>query len=430
MFPLPVQIYNLGLIMYILVILFSYEVAFSILYIPSVHAAGNNSEGITTQDNAMNSKMLEYLVPGLVAAGASIAAAIIAASNQTKLKKLEEAKAEQDARRDYEYEARKRIYHELEPLIFLHVEDSDKAYNHIQELANMARLGTLSANLTIPFQDNYYFKATIYKLIRPMAVFALMQQRLTSYDLQLEDYFRAQYILAKCLYFSCTDDYYVALGGKNKEDWEYCLLCLFPGELKHPNEEKEKSIHPNHIVYNLLGMTQGVVDSLANSLINNRENRVLTFDEFEKKHFDKNVKMTASMQSMCELISKMNLNTEGYNARYVLLWRILVLHACIYRVMKVIKGTKQPHQQGIHNTIDREEIKEKIHDFLDKEATKFYWVLDSDKCAPEKQKQMDDSFKNSLIAIGKYLDDWLQSNYENSEKRNRKQNSFFRLSKI
>ena len=38
--------------------------------------------------------------------------------NQRIVKKLEAEQAEQNARRDYEYEARKRLYHECEPLLF------------------------------------------------------------------------------------------------------------------------------------------------------------------------------------------------------------------------------------------------------------------------------------------------------------------------
>jgi hypothetical protein len=428
---------------------------FNDLFVNSTaQAADGSSENVNTESTGMNTKMLEYLIPGLIAAFASIAAAIIAASNQSKLKKLEEAKAEQDARRDYEYEARKRIYHELEPLIFLHIEDSDRAYNHIKELANMAKLGTLSANLTLSgdlVEDNYYLKATIYKLIRPMAVFSLMQQHLTSYDIQLDDYLRLQYILAKCLYFSCTDDYYVALGSKKKEDYKLCLICRFHGSLKHP-EDKEKREHPNHIVYNILGMTQGVTDSLANSLIkfddNDNTYRVMTFDEFQIKHFDKYVKMTPSMQKICEVISKMNFNNfknrEDF-PRYVLLWRILVLHACIYSVMKYLRQ-KQSQQQDNPNTTH--EILNQIGNFIEKEkqAKEFNWVLQSNKFSPEEstkleeyynklsfddiQKNLEEHYTLSLDAIQKYLEDWLPSNYDNPIKRTKKHKSNFRLPKI
>ena len=417
--------------------LYSYELTFTDLWLPSVQAAENNSQDINTQSTAMNTKMLEYLIPAIIAAIASITGTIFAISNQTKLKKMEEAKAEQDARRDYEYEARKRIYHELEPLIFMHVEDSDRAYNHIKELANMARLGTLSANLTFSAdltEDNYYLKATIYKLIRPMAVFRLMQQHLTSYDLQLDDYFRLQYILAKCLYFSCTDDYYVALGSKKKEDWKYCLVCIFHGDLKHPEEKIEEVEHPNHIVYNILGMNEGVTDNLANSLIifddNDKNYRVMNFDEFQTKHFDKYVRIRPSMQKICELISKMNLRNKEDYPKYVLLWRIMVLHACIYNVMKYLKSQKQ-HQQ---ENIGIDEITKRIDIFLDKEKEEkereFYWVLKNKKSSPEENAKMDEHYDTSLEGIKKYLHDWLASNYEKPVKRTAKHKSHFRLPKI
>lgn len=351
--------------------------------------------------------------------------------NAEKLRYLEDAldlqKSQRDARLDYEYEARKRLYHELEPLIFLHVEDSDDAYHHIKELANMARSGTLSIKLgmsTDNNEDNYYLKATIYKLIRPMAVFRLMQRHLTSYDLQLDDYFRLQYILAKCLYFSCTDDYYVALGSKQRKDWEPCLICAYEGHLKHPEEKKEKSSHPDHIVYNILGMTRGVIDNLANSLIKFNENektyRVMTFGEFEELHFGKeHNSVTPSMLKVCQIFSSMKIDNRDYYPIYVLIWRILVLHACIYSIMKNLAGQKHVSQQHsaekvIENRIDTEEINERVAYFLEKEAFNFNWVTeDENKCNPQTSKrEMEGDFHHSLFAIKKYLHDWLENNYE------------------
>jgi hypothetical protein len=351
--------------------------------------------------------------------------------NAEKLRHLEYAldlqKSQRNARLDYEYEARKRLYHELEPLIFLHVEDSDDAYHHIIELASMARSGTLSVKLgmsTDNKEDNYYLKATIYKLIRPMAVFRLMQRRLTSYDLQLEDYFRLQYILAKCLYFSSTDNYYVALGSKEKKDWEPCLICAFEGYLKLPEEKKEKSSHPDHIVYNILGITRGVIDNLANSLIKFSENdktyRVMTFDEFEELHFGKgHTSVTPSMLKLCQLFSMMNINNRDFYPIYVLIWRILVLHACIYSIMKNLAGQKHVSQQHsaekvIENRIDKDEINERVAHFLEKEALNFNWVIeDEKKCNPlTSKREMEEHFCHSLYAIKKYLHDWLENNYE------------------
>jgi hypothetical protein len=410
--------------------------------IPFVHSSvqrtDNGSADVNTDSASnMNSVMLQYIVPATVAAVASVVAAIVAAWNQIKLQKLQEAKAEQDARRDYEYEARKRLYQELEPLIFLHVEDSENAYNHIIELANMARLGTLSVNITDKKENNYYLKATIYKLIRPMAVFRLMQRHLTSYDLHLEDYFRLQYILAKCLYFSCTDDYYVALGSRKREDYKLCLICAFQGYLKHSEEKKEKTLHPDHIVYNILGMTRGVIDNLANSLIKFDENdktyRVMTFDEFEEKHFDNELmKMTPSMLRVCELFSRMSLSNRDSYPSYVLIWRILVLHACIYSIMKGIVRQKQSNQErftgkNTGNMIDRDEIKKRMAHFLKEEASKFRWVIEveNEQNSTITKERMDKDYSRSLIAIEKYLDDWLRLNYENPVKPMEKKRNLF-----
>lgn len=306
----------------------------------------------------------------------------------------------------------------------------------------MARLGTLGVNLaysTDKIEDSYYLKATIYKLIRPMAVFRLMQRHLTMYDLQLVDYFRLQYILAKCLYFSCTDDYYLASGSKKREDYKVCLICSFEGNLKHPEEKKEETIHPNHIVYNILGLTRGVVDSLANSLIKFDENdktyRVMTFDEFEEKHFDKeNKETTRPMLTVCRVFSTMNLVNRNNYPSYVLIWRILILHACIYNVMKSIKGQKQlSHQDSTSknatNAIDRGEIKKRIEDFLKVEVSKFRWVIEDERKQVSQitKEQMNSDYCHSLIAIEKYLDDWLEQNYEDPVKPEKKRKSILSM---
>jgi uncharacterized protein YxeA len=57
--------------------------------------------------------------------------AIFTRKNDSRLKYLENKlaieRAEQDARRDYEYEARKRLYQECEPILFQFAELSESA---------------------------------------------------------------------------------------------------------------------------------------------------------------------------------------------------------------------------------------------------------------------------------------------------------------
>src|SRR5215218_7940770 len=56
---------------------------------------------------------------------------------------LGKRKSEDDARRDYDYEARKRLYKECEPLLFRLAEASENGLHRIFSLARTARMGDL-----------------------------------------------------------------------------------------------------------------------------------------------------------------------------------------------------------------------------------------------------------------------------------------------
>jgi len=79
------------------------------------------------------------VIAAFIAAFASLLVAIlgyfITKKNQSEVETLKahlaEQQAERDARRDYEYEARKRLYHDYRPLLFQLVERSQVALNRI-----------------------------------------------------------------------------------------------------------------------------------------------------------------------------------------------------------------------------------------------------------------------------------------------------------
>ena len=77
---------------------------------------------------------------------------------------LEEQKAEKDARREYEYEARKRLYQQYEPLLFQLVELAENGLNRIYSLARTARQGNLSLAPNEGWlydARNYYLASTV-----------------------------------------------------------------------------------------------------------------------------------------------------------------------------------------------------------------------------------------------------------------------------
>jgi hypothetical protein len=109
------------------------------------------------------------IVVGIIAAGASIIAALTAASfslvtaraGRRATEELEKQKAswsaqlasqsalladisaERNARRDYEYDARKRLYSEIEPLLFQLFEALEESHYRVRSLARTSRNGNL-----------------------------------------------------------------------------------------------------------------------------------------------------------------------------------------------------------------------------------------------------------------------------------------------
>jgi hypothetical protein len=160
------------------------------------------------------------VIAAAIAAVASLIVAIFSflstQHNQRELESLKadltEKQAEKDARRDYQYEARKRLYQQYEPLFFQLVEFSDNALWRIYSLARTAREGKLGPDRISwlspkSFYYNYYTTSTIYKLLSPLVFLKLIQRRLTLVDLAVDPHINDQYALAKWLYISFTESF-------------------------------------------------------------------------------------------------------------------------------------------------------------------------------------------------------------------------------
>jgi len=90
---------------------------------------------------------------------------------------LSESKSLKDARREYEFEARKRLYQEYEPLLFQLTETSENALNRVQSLARSSKNIDLENNEGLS-KFEYYAISTIYNLFAPLAIFHMMQKNL------------------------------------------------------------------------------------------------------------------------------------------------------------------------------------------------------------------------------------------------------------
>jgi hypothetical protein len=150
-------------------------------------------------------------IAAFIAAAASLIVALISYSGKRKSDRelaqlnaeLIETQERRKAQRDYEYEARKRLYSELQPLLFQLVEASDNAYWRIQGLARSAREGRLTGRSSrLRAQSRNYLPSTVYRLMVPLVLLRLCQRHLTVVDLSLEPEIHHQYTLAKLLYRS------------------------------------------------------------------------------------------------------------------------------------------------------------------------------------------------------------------------------------
>src|SRR3954447_7149699 len=103
-------------------------------------------------------------------------------------------KSKEDARRNYEFHARQRVYEEYEPLRFQLLDAVETAKCQIEMMSEQAldqRLKHLGSTPT----GKYWLLGTIYHLLRPAAVFRLAQRRLTLVDLRVDSSIEIEYTL-------------------------------------------------------------------------------------------------------------------------------------------------------------------------------------------------------------------------------------------
>jgi hypothetical protein len=232
---------------------------------------------------------------------------------------LQEQKADKDARRDYEYEARKRLYQQCEPLLFQLVELAENGLNRIYSLARAARSGDLSL---IPNEGwlsdtrNYYLASTVHKLIAPLVVHRLIQRRLTLVDLTVDTHINSQYLLAKRLFISFTDDFEFA---RAEPTIEYDPNAEVPPKVENTNPEK----------YMRQAMFIGSLESLVDRFIvseSDGSQRCMTYGEFETVYYQDH-EGAESFHEVAELFHNFHPKSRP------VLWRILIAQAHIYEAL-------------------------------------------------------------------------------------------------
>src|SRR5215212_8480158 len=280
-----------------------------------------------------------------ISAGISVLSIYLTKKNDVTLEKLksklEIEKAEQDARRDYEYEAKKRLYQECEPILFQFAELSESALRRIYALARNAKEGNLGPDRYWLSTDHYFIRSTIYRLIAPMAAFKILQHRLTNIDLKLDQSINIQYILSKILYYTFSSSPDLA---RSKPAIPYD-----PDQIGAESKGLEESTKKERITrypekFWLQGLKVGTIDILSETLIlsekgneNNNNIRIKSFGEFEQQFFKKGetaVSHDSNNNNTFEVI--FTIFSYFHPKTRPVLWRVLITQACLYNAIKNI----------------------------------------------------------------------------------------------
>jgi hypothetical protein len=303
------------------------------------------------------------LVSALIAAGASLAVSVLGqifnpvaqhrlekqkASLQRDIEEMKAALTDRtsakSARRDYEYEARKRLYTEVEPLFFQLYECVEECRYRILSVARTSRQGRLgTGKINWLGDEGYYLLSTAYKFILPTVVFRLIQRRITFVDLKLDETLRLRYLLLKNFVHSFTD--------------AFDFAALEPVLKYEPDWEDEKLQARSPAVHRPQGLVTGDLENVIDELIVNENSslRACSFGEFEKHAQAKSKDYIANV--LIELYH--NFEPESHP----ILARMIVAQAGLCSLLMSTYGKPtgiQTLRQNIDEFVTSEEVRQQL----------------------------------------------------------------------
>jgi hypothetical protein len=227
--------------------------------------------------------------------------------------RLNDEQSVRNARRDYEYEARKRLYAVYEPLRFQLVDAAGNALRRMSELADARPPDALENSLTKA--AGYYLKGTVYYLLAPLALVRLVDKQLTLVDLGLEPAIATEYNYAKTVYRCLADDDVFA--------------AMDPAVAYSPYTEGWRDLRRSDPArYRRQGLPMGRLDNAVDSLLvtgADGVDRLAPFGVFEER-FDR----TPEGDFNSGLGAARDLFDDFSTESRPVLWRILICQALLY----------------------------------------------------------------------------------------------------
>lgn len=213
-----------------------------------------------------------------------------------------------------------------EPLLFQLSERAEELQAGIEGLARTARNGDLEPNVGWLSGDNYYLRNTLYRLLSLVALFQLLQDRLTQFDLRLEPNIWVQYSISKYLAWALTEHYSLAA----------CEPCI-------PYNPDRDSKNWDGVAQ-WQGLPSGRVETAGQSLIIPAQDgtlRVMRFGEFDDAFADHNSNLHRACEPVASLFHNFHPRTHP------VLWRVLIMQTLL---SSACTATRDPLSTTQHET--------------------------------------------------------------------------------
>jgi hypothetical protein len=229
---------------------------------------------------------------------------------------LDARKGLRDARRAYEFEARKRLYEDLEPLLFQGSEAAQNLFNRVANIARSARLGHLGnreASWLAKGHSEYYRMSLLHRLLTLWALQQLVSRRLTHVDQSLDPAVGSRVAVQSILYEVLSDHFHLAAA--------------------QPPIPYDPYIEADTIRQ---GVARGVIDSAAASLLSGDRHGadcILDLGQFQQN-------LSEMSDPRREAVNQVSVIFDDFHpATHPVLWRSLV--ACAALSWVLIKLAKE-----------------------------------------------------------------------------------------
>jgi hypothetical protein len=222
---------------------------------------------------------------------------------------LDKEKSSFDARLVYEYEAKKRLYEQCEPLLFQAFNGLFDTEVQILGIAKDAARGRFQSGDDHWLEDPYYLQLIIYRLFQPIVCLQLLTQKMSQIDLNLDRDIARRIAILHTLRSTLGSEFRMARSPR--------FPLTYDPYAKVSDEMSER----NPAVYKNQGFVDAEIDDIVSFMLSSPSPSCISWDEFRKKVS----KEPASIEVASDLFQDFHPRTSP------VLWRILAGYALCVR---------------------------------------------------------------------------------------------------